>query len=174
MNIKVRNNRLVGKLLMVLQNRGVHRAMKFYAFITICMLWFKFLWVVGGMGLHLPAWCCTAGWPCAAGGWPPPAAAARCGTGAGWRPPPLGSAGRSGTPGLPEPLASGTPSQTADARNEVSATINQFFQNSQSISCSQRKMMVHWSNNRKKIIIYFLNCIYLETLSLELLIVKWE
>lgn len=50
MNIKVRNNRLVGKLLMVLQNRGVHRDMKFYAFITICMLWFKFLWVAGGMG----------------------------------------------------------------------------------------------------------------------------
>ena len=67
--------------------------------------------------LHVPAWRCTAGWPCAGAGWPPPAGAEPRGRAAGWWPRPRGSGARSDRPAPRGLLAWVTPSQTANAES---------------------------------------------------------
>lgn len=106
---------------------------------TICMALFDLLGVTEGLASHLPAWCCTAGWRRAAGGWPPPAAAGHCGTGAAPSPPPRGSSGRSDRLVPPEPSASGTPFQTTDAKNKASATVRQICRTPRAFDAAKRK-----------------------------------
>lgn len=112
------------------QKREVHRDMKYNLHGTV---WFT------RSNSHLPAWCCTAGWRRAAGGWPPPAAAGHCGTGAALSPPPRGSSGRSDRLVLPEPSASGTPFQTKDAKNKASATVRQICRTPRAFDAAKKK-----------------------------------
>lgn len=138
------------------RKRGMHRDMKFSVFITVCRAPFRLLRVVYGTERHLPAWCCTAEWRCAAGGWPPLGAEGHCGTWAGWWPPLRESSGRSDRLVLRELLASVTPFQTIDARNKVSATISQFCRAPRAFHAAKEKQRWVQALKQANLIICFL------------------
>jgi len=131
----------VGNILMIWhEKKGMGRDMKVFVFTEICKAFFKLLWVIHRTELCLPAWCCTAEWQCAAGGWPPPGAGVHCDILAGWWPPLQESSRHFDRLGLHEPLASVIPFQTRDAR-KVSSTNKIFLQNTHNIWCSKQEMM---------------------------------